>query len=113
MVLKMVCYTEQQHSVTLAEFEKKNNEIHTNLNGCKHRISAKNEGFEEEQPSPRIASKEELFEKIPIVVYLITYIGYLVLFVIGFCREFLRKYGLEEQIVKEKSREVCVYDFLV
>ena len=105
--LKMVCYTEQQHTLTLTEVEREKNEKHMKLNGYKHAISGKNGGFVEEKPSPRIPPRHELFEETPLLVAVITYIGYGVLVVIGYFRDFLRKYGLEEtRLAKEKFREV-------
>jgi len=102
----MVCYTEQQHTLTLTEVEREKNEKHMKLNGYKHAISGKNGGFVEEKPSPRIPPRHELFEETPLLVAVITYIGYGVLVVIGYFRDFLRKYGLEEtRLAKEKFRE--------
>lgn len=52
---------------------------------------------------------EESFEETPLLVAVITYIGYGILVCFGYFRDLLRYYGLEKtKTAKEKKNEVCV-----
>lgn len=51
--------------------------------------------------------KQQLFEETPLLVAVITYIGYGVLVVFGYFRDFLRRYKFEAtKSAKEKGRNV-------
>ena len=54
---------------------------------------------------------EENFEETPLIVAVITYIGYGILVVFGYLRDFLRYRGLEKtKAAKERGNEVRYYD---
>ena len=56
--------------------------------------------------------KQHYFEETPLLVAIITYIGYGVLVVFGYFRDFLRLYQLEKtKAAKEKGRKVLVTNF--
>ena len=88
----------------------KKNGYHTNgfLNG-------KTKGFNnnrEQKPSAQKLfsdgpKKQQLFEETPLLVAVITYIGYGVLVIFGYFRDFLRLYKFEKtKAAKEKDRKV-------
>ena len=53
--------------------------------------------------------KQQLFEETPLLVAVITYIGYGVLVIFGYFRDFLRLYKFEKtKAAKEKGRKVFI-----
>ena len=59
---------------------------------------------------PSSVKFEESFEETPLLVAVITYIGYGILVCFGYFRDLLRYYGLEKtKAAKEKKNEVCVW----
>lgn len=93
----------------------KKNGYHTNgyLNG-------KANGFNnnrEQKPSTQKhfsdgPKKQQLFEETPLLVAVITYIGYGVLVIFGYFRDFLRLYKFEKtKAAKEKGRKVLYETF--
>jgi serine palmitoyltransferase len=76
-------------------FHPKENGFITNSNGEVKKESVK---FHEE------------FEETPIIVAVLTYIGYFVLVVFGYLRDFMRNYGIEKSKTgKEYGNEVSIY----
>ena len=79
------------------------------INGFQHHT---NGGFVEQKPAFKSITaakpkKQQLFEETPLVVAVITYIGYGILVVIGYFRDFLRSYKFEKvKASKEKGRKV-------
>ena len=54
----------------------------------------------------------EEFEETPLMVAVLTYIGYFVLVVFGYLRDFMRNYGIEKSKTgKEYANEVSTYLF--
>lgn len=55
----------------------------------------------------------EEFEETPLLVAVLTYIGYFVLVVFGYLRDFMRNYGIERSKTgKEYANEVSLYLFI-
>ena len=89
--------------------------MHKNLGGLEHSIChSKNERFVDQKPPVKQKNvtqpkKQQLFEETPLIVAVITYIGYGVLVVFGYFRDFLRKYKFEKtKSAKEKVRKVAM-----
>ena len=79
--------------------------------GCDGPLSNFNAGYmKQERLKKKTKAKpiqQQLFEETPLLVAVITYIGYGVLVVFGYVRDFLRYYGLERNnAAKDKGREV-------
>ena len=106
-----------QNGTNVSISEKKNGFHHNNG----FLVNGKNGGFNnnrEQKPSSsgRYTSdtpkEQQLFEETPLLVAVITYIGYGVLVIFGYFRDFLRLYKFEKtKAAKEKGRKVQNYAF--
>ena len=92
----------------VAAKQKLKNEEKPAINGYKPRTN----GFskhEDENLDNLTDEFHESFEETPLIVAVLTYIGYTVLVIFGYLRDFMRKYGLEKsKAAKEKGNEVSV-----
>jgi len=85
----------------------KKNGFHHHSNG-KNGLNNNREQKPARKSSTNIPKKQQLFEETPLLVAVITYIGYGVLVVFGYFRDFLRFYKFEKtKSAKEKARKVC------
>lgn len=93
-----------------------NDHIFLNANyDTKHKISRRINDYEKnklnskttKKPIPKVEPiKQALFEETPLLVAVITYIGYGVLVVFGYMRDFMRYYAFEKNnAAKDKGRE--------
>lgn len=93
-----------------------NDHIFLNANyDTKHKISRRINDYEKnklnskttKKPIPKVEPiKQALFEETPLLVAVITYIGYGVLVVFGYMRDFMRYYAFEKNnAAKDKERE--------
>lgn len=79
--------------------------------GCDVPLSNFNAGYMKQERLKKKTKvkpiQQKLFEETPLLVAVITYIGYGVLVVFGYVRDFLRYYGFERNnAAKDKGREV-------
>ena len=90
---------------------KKNGFHHPHSNG-KSGLNNNREQKPARKSSSNTPKKQQLFEETPLLVAVITYIGYGVLVIFGYFRDFLRLYKFEKtKAAKEKGRKVKPFFF--